>query len=36
MSLEYGILIIIGSLVLAIVLAWRGTQKEKQNDNHFS
>jgi prolipoprotein diacylglyceryltransferase len=36
MSLEYGILIIIGSFVLAIVLAWRGAQKEKQNDNHFS
>jgi hypothetical protein len=31
---ETGILIIVGSFLLAFLLAWRGAQKEKENDTH--
>jgi hypothetical protein len=31
---ETGILIIVVSFALAIGLAWRGAQKEKENNNH--
>jgi hypothetical protein len=35
MTLEQmGMLIIVASFLLAFLLAWRGVQKEKENDTH--